>query len=393
MYGLARLRLIIIKCPKSNLSKKSFRTLWQYYGRKKDYINAARYLEEFQLYFPNDTFAVKALTFAAFLQEEKVNNYNEAIKIHQKIISEYTKSIYKKESEKLIEYIKYKAVLKSNYIGLIKWEFREFLYSFLNKIRIPLQITEQIYNSLYRIIIFSIIIGLSFILYTNKNRSKTKQFWSRSDTSIIIYNLLIIFLFTIYYFLSVNILNKNVLNNLKIIYIVINSILATFLFMWTYKNFKNFFYVNLKLIAQTLKIFFFGIFAVLILSIPLIIPYIISIEKTCYGNITPEVFYSFPLKNLTTYAILRVTIFSPISEELIFRGLFYTSLRSKVGIFYAIILSSLFFSLTHEFTSLSFFYFLGSGIIFAIIFEKTKSLSTTITAHIIQNTITTLIHI
>lgn len=83
---------------------------------------------------------------------------------------------------------------------------------------------------------------------------------------------------------------------------------------------------------------------------------------------------------------------SPISEELFFRGALYRFLKSKMGTFNSIVATSLIFALFHI-GYLSLYEFIGAfigGVIFALIFEKSKTISSTITAHFLVNLVSIL---
>lgn len=89
------------------------------------------------------------------------------------------------------------------------------------------------------------------------------------------------------------------------------------------------------------------------------------------------------------YAVM-IIIVAPIAEELFFRGLVYTYLRDKYGVRLALLISSAFFGLMH----MSVWAFMGTflgGLGLALLYEKSKSLYTSILAHMVWNGIVTVV--
>lgn len=89
------------------------------------------------------------------------------------------------------------------------------------------------------------------------------------------------------------------------------------------------------------------------------------------------------------YAVL-IIVAAPIAEELFFRGLVYTYLRDKYGVRLALLVSSAFFGLMH----MSVWAFMGTflgGLGLALLYEKSKSLYTSILAHMVWNGIVTMV--
>lgn len=97
-------------------------------------------------------------------------------------------------------------------------------------------------------------------------------------------------------------------------------------------------------------------------------------------NIAP----SFNLFNSFLTGGLIATIFiSPISEELIFRGVFINRLKLIVPTIFAILISSLLFAALHSFGSIfSAFIF---GICISILYLKTGNIFVAIFAHFLNN--------
>ena len=82
--------------------------------------------------------------------------------------------------------------------------------------------------------------------------------------------------------------------------------------------------------------------------------------------------------------IFMVIGIAPILEEFIFRGVFLRALLSKYSYKKAILISSIIFALVHV-QPMQIPGALFLGIYFGYVFTKTKSLTTTISLHIIAN--------
>ena len=99
---------------------------------------------------------------------------------------------------------------------------------------------------------------------------------------------------------------------------------------------------------------------------------------------------SFNLFNSFLTGSLMATIFiSPISEELIFRGVFLNRLQLALPVVFAVLISSLLFAALHNFGSIfSAFIF---GICIAILYLKTDNIFVAIFAHFFNNLIAEII--
>ncbi|MBQ3513324.1 MAG: CPBP family intramembrane metalloprotease [Lachnospiraceae bacterium] len=87
--------------------------------------------------------------------------------------------------------------------------------------------------------------------------------------------------------------------------------------------------------------------------------------------------------------ILSVMIMAPVVEEIIFRGLIFSRLKRGMKTPIAIIISSFLFALMHG-QLIWIIYTFVVGLIFAIVFEKTKSLGTSILCHMAFNSVSVL---
>lgn len=108
------------------------------------------------------------------------------------------------------------------------------------------------------------------------------------------------------------------------------------------------------------------------------------------SNSILDVSQSINLTNsFLTGGLLATIIISPISEELIFRGVFLNRLRLIVPTLFAVLISSLLFAALHSFGSIfSAFIF---AICLAILYLKTDNIFVPILAHFLNNLLAELI--
>ena len=99
----------------------------------------------------------------------------------------------------------------------------------------------------------------------------------------------------------------------------------------------------------------------------------------------PTTLFPYEINNIKNYllSIVSLAIFPAIGEELIFRGIIFNGLKQK-GTLFAIIVSSLFFTLFHFNLSQLFYPFLF-GLILGFVYSKTKNLSIPIIIHFVNN--------
>lgn len=81
---------------------------------------------------------------------------------------------------------------------------------------------------------------------------------------------------------------------------------------------------------------------------------------------------------------LLVVVLGPIGEEILFRGMIYTSLRKRRGKLASIILSSIFFAFVHG-QFIHFFPIFLIALILAYLYENTGSIVSSITLHVSVN--------
>ena len=82
-------------------------------------------------------------------------------------------------------------------------------------------------------------------------------------------------------------------------------------------------------------------------------------------------------------------VFGPVIEEIFFRGVMYNAVKRRLGIFWAVMITSVLFSFLH--THAMTYFLVGFilitilGIVLAYLYEKTGSLVPSITLHILNN--------
>ena len=84
--------------------------------------------------------------------------------------------------------------------------------------------------------------------------------------------------------------------------------------------------------------------------------------------------------------ILGSALITPFLEEMLHRGVVYSRIRRRAGLWPAIIFSSLIFAILH-FNIVQFTYTFLLGIVLAIFMEKTQKLYAPVLAHIVANLI------
>ncbi len=85
-----------------------------------------------------------------------------------------------------------------------------------------------------------------------------------------------------------------------------------------------------------------------------------------------------------TYSSLFAAIIGPIIEELFFRGFLYGALKKYIGIFWAMLVTAILFAALHAHI-VGFFPIMALGMLLAYIYEKTGTLVSSVTVHMIHN--------
>ncbi len=90
------------------------------------------------------------------------------------------------------------------------------------------------------------------------------------------------------------------------------------------------------------------------------------------------------------YMCIFTGVLGPMMEEIFFRGFVYSAIKRKMGILGGISVSALFFAYVHA-NLASFLSILSLGILLGYIYEKTGSLISSITVHVMHNSVMLLI--
>lgn len=125
-----------------------------------------------------------------------------------------------------------------------------------------------------------------------------------------------------------------------------------------------------------------------------------DVIKLIFGVVILNIFFSYGMLYLSNYvldivpsfnlfhsfltgSVITTILVSPISEELIFRGVFLNRLQLAVPVVFAVLISSLLFAALHSFGSIfSAFVF---GICIAMLYLKTDNIFVAIFAHFFNN--------
>ncbi|MEJ9115912.1 CPBP family intramembrane glutamic endopeptidase [Bacillus paramobilis] len=92
-----------------------------------------------------------------------------------------------------------------------------------------------------------------------------------------------------------------------------------------------------------------------------------------------------PTKSEIILYVVVLTIFAPIWEELLFRGIFFTKLSQRFSTRSSAVISAFIFTLGHPLTVGSVLYIFGMGICLAYTYKKTNNLLVPIGIHVLNN--------
>ncbi len=389
MYALAKLRYVVRKYPESEYSNEAFKELYNYYKEKGGFINAFMILEEFRMQFSDDPFIAGKLDELAWLYF-KSGDYEGALRIYHKLSSDYPESEYTKDIEDLVLYVERVTMSSSSILGNFLWKVRLSLESLLDKFEIPYEISEELYFLLLKLFIFLFIMMLSYILFLSQKQNQQLKFWSSKDFAFIILFFCSFVLFVIFYFVNHIFLSDNIEDFPNMFRSLLLILLAFFLFKKNNPDFKKYFHLNLTELKKSLVIFFLGFIVLSIFIVFSGMAYSKTSAAIVSRNLEGDFRLNLSFPSLTFYYFLSLVLFAPIVEEIAYRGLLYESLKKKTSIVYGIMFSSLIFAFIHEFTNITFFSFFILGIIYALIFQKTRSLTLAILVHSFTNLLSLL---
>jgi membrane protease YdiL (CAAX protease family) len=101
----------------------------------------------------------------------------------------------------------------------------------------------------------------------------------------------------------------------------------------------------------------------------------------------PQIEFLLPedLTDISAFLMLLLAgVIAPFAEELLFRGVFYTMLKERWGVWPGVLISSFVFGLAHANFAVGLTAFL-LGILLALVFEYSQSLWTAVLIHAINN--------
>ncbi|WP_156573443.1 CPBP family intramembrane glutamic endopeptidase [Bacillus luti] len=134
-----------------------------------------------------------------------------------------------------------------------------------------------------------------------------------------------------------------------------------------FNNFKH--YVTIVMTMIVLLIY--------LAVLTLVLPTEFSMEES---NIVIE-----PTINELILYVVMLTIFAPVWEEIIFRGMFFTKLSQRFSTLTSIGISAFIFTLGHPLTLGSILYIFGLGVCLAYTYKKTNNLLVPIGIHVLNN--------
>ncbi len=97
-----------------------------------------------------------------------------------------------------------------------------------------------------------------------------------------------------------------------------------------------------------------------------------------------QVFFEENKTGVLLSVALFAALFGPVAEEIFFRGFMYPAIKKKAGKFCALMISSAIFAGLHMHI-VGFAPIMVLGLLLAYIYEKTGSLTSAITVHVLHN--------
>ncbi|PFB28514.1 CPBP family intramembrane metalloprotease [Bacillus cereus] len=141
-----------------------------------------------------------------------------------------------------------------------------------------------------------------------------------------------------------------------------------------FNNFKH--YVTIVMTMIVLLIY--------LAVLNLVLPHGLGVNES---NIVIE-----PTKSEIILYVVVLTIFAPIWEELLFRGMFFTKLSQRFSTLTSIVISAFIFTLGHPLTVGSVLYIFGGGICLAYTYKKTNNLLVPWVIHLFNNSFFILVN-
>ncbi|PFC15581.1 CPBP family intramembrane glutamic endopeptidase [Bacillus cereus] len=141
-----------------------------------------------------------------------------------------------------------------------------------------------------------------------------------------------------------------------------------------FNNFKH--YVTIVMTMIVLLIY--------LAVLNLVLPHGLGVNES---NIVIE-----PTKSEIILYVVVLTIFAPIWEELLFRGMFFTKLSQRFSTLTSIVISAFIFTIGHPLTVGSVLYIFGGGICLAYTYKKTNNLLVPWVIHLFNNSFFILVN-
>lgn len=89
-------------------------------------------------------------------------------------------------------------------------------------------------------------------------------------------------------------------------------------------------------------------------------------------------------------SLVETIVFAPVFEEIVFRGLFFATLRRRFGFVASALISASVFAIAHGYGLLGFISVLWSGLLWAWVYERSGSVLPGILAHMVNNAVVCL---
>ena len=171
---------------------------------------------------------------------------------------------------------------------------------------------------------------------------------------------------------------------------ILDALAVSFIIYFTVVQYKE----RLEALGLSMKNFFRNVFYGAVGYIALIPVLVLILAVTAVIiNITKYVPERQPVVELflkekgvafLTYSSLFAAVLGPLVEEIFFRGFMYGALKKRIGIYGAMALTAAIFAALHTHI-VGFMPIMALGILLAYLYEKTGTLVSSITVHIIHN--------
>lgn len=127
------------------------------------------------------------------------------------------------------------------------------------------------------------------------------------------------------------------------------------------------------------------VFAALLLAL-LFVANLLNYEPAAHPLVNVFLEEEVRAQPLIIYSIFLAVVVGPLFEEIFFRGFCYTILKNKIGVKWAMVITSAFFALIHE-NTFAFWPIFILGMILVYVYEKRGSLLAPMALHITHNAI------